>query len=114
MYRNLLLAIALMPIQIVPSQDPVSVKLSDGRIVPFGQGTICTDICTVDIPEPVSKKTTALLTVGTAITICAFLCRPNRHSNSVTTEVTISPIPEPNLLILLGLGLLIVVRKLKK
>lgn len=85
-------------------QDPVFVRLSDGRVVPFGQGTICTEEC----PEPeMESDKKILLTVGVGVgAACAVLCRPSSHREGLIPPVSQAPTPEAGTLLSLGAGLL--------
>lgn len=105
-------------------QDPVTVKLSDGRIVPYGPGVICEPSCEgATEPEGNNRKRVgiAVLVIG-GILGSSLLLRSSSFVGGTSTasgpnpkpsEPPVSSIPEPGTLVLLGAGLLLVSRKLK-
>ncbi len=108
--RNLILALALMPIQLLPQQDPITVKLSDGRVVPYGPGVICDDQCYEDIDLTKDKKAWWVIPVASSIILCSVLCR---HSKTTITDnpptPNITEVPEPISLVTLGFGFILIV-----
>ncbi len=108
--------------------SPDFVRLSDGRIVPFGPGLICTDDCIQSeavstdglraVGLPLAKALSPWLLVpvaATGIIACALLCGNSGTQTAPPVLDTSSPpiinpppatdIPEPSTLILLSLGL---------
>lgn len=116
----------------LPADNPVPdfVRLSDGRIVPFGPGLICTDDCiqteavSTDglkaISLPLAKGLSPWLlapVAATGIVACALLCGGGSSQTTSPVLDTSNPpiinppptpgadVPEPSTLILLSLGL---------
>ncbi len=124
MLKTICILIALsLPLQATPlsQDDPQFVRLSDGRIVPFGQGSICSDSCNkpeLD-PKPKWPWVVAALVTGGIFTF-TLLRDPKRDPIYPSDPVVpISPgvptsIPEPATLFLLGAGLLTMAGMLKK
>lgn len=95
-----------------PIVTPDFIRLSDGRIVPYGPGVICSDqICTTMTEMAGDRRLMWLLPVSAGVVVCAVLCRGGGGSIGIRTGLVppdVQPpltIPEPNTLILLGLGL---------
>ena len=123
MKRFILLIMFLVPLQagtvgLGSDQEPVSVRLSDGRPVPFGPGVFCSDTC-IEIED--TKKPLWLLLPGGALIALALLpkIQPVRlpgpdKTSEVTPVLPASQMPEPGSLVLLGTGLFILGRSLRK
>lgn len=111
------------PIQIM--QDPIqpaTVRLSDGRIVPFGPGVICKpEVCeTIGIETTIEKKWLAV-GFGSGAVLCAILCRPSGNPLPIAgTAISKGPdpvgvdIPEVSTLTALGTGLLAIAFSLRR
>ena len=102
-----------MPIQLLPQQDPITVKLSDGRVVPFGQGTICSDECP-EISEDKSKSKIWIIPIASSIIICSVFCGRTPNTTTTTTDQPPTTVPEPITLLTLGLGLLLLALYLRR
>ena len=102
----------------VQFDDPTWVKLSDGRIVPFGAGLICTNTCTEEEiagDHTFSSRWLIALPIAGAV-IIGLLAKSSEStqisivpsSNIITTTNTTipTPVPEPTTYLLLGAGLL--------
>lgn len=101
-------------------KQPEFVRLPDGRIVPYGQGVICSENCAEPFAAiaPASphllRLASPLLAGGIA---CSVLCGDSNLILSGLLQSTPTPsavpaeVPEPATLILLGLGLAILARR---
>lgn len=121
---NLILFIVFSPPSLaspVFTDDPSKfVRLSDGRQVEFGQGVICSDDCvSTEIftpPDDNARRRWMLVPfIGTAIVLCAVLCRGGSAPPTVTPNPPGNPtpptppppteIPEPLTVATVSLGL---------
>lgn len=122
--------------------QPEFVRLSDGRLIPYGPGVICSDACVEsEIVQPNRKWWIAVPLVGGAVLVGALLAgndsipgRPsivdNTTQNPTPTPTPVvdptpnpsptpndkqpEPVPEPATIALLGTGLALMARKVKK
>lgn len=101
-------------------QEPVTVKLSDGRVVPFGAGVICDEVCTEEYSsisisrEGVSKRK-VLIGAGIIGGVVALIklwpsgcCCTMTELRVISTEISRGPtgeVGEVGTLISLGTGL---------
>ncbi len=100
---------------------PITVTLSDGRIVPYGAGIICTEECPMPTLEAERRRNRWLvpgLLVGGAITTVCLLCcdEPPTGLLPPVSQPPSADVPESEPLFLTGLGLWFVLaaRRLKK
>ncbi len=102
--------------------DPPFVKLSDGRIVPYGQGVICSDECRPPAPvDPADAKLKRWVITGAVVVGTIVLVAGSRGGGGrVPLEVPnpppspLTPVSEPGLLCLLGSGMLVARSLIKK
>lgn len=101
--------------------DPPFVKLSDGRIVPYGQGVICSDECRPPAPvDPTDAKLKRWVITGAVVGTIVLVAGSRGGGGRVPLEIPnspsspLTPVSEPGLLCLLGSGLVVVGRLLKK
>ena len=101
------------------------IQLPNGRVIPFGQGTICSgEICLPTITPPANHRlligTVIILLTGACLALCRNLQEPPSFlpvlPPSLPTPPSTPPVnaPEPATLLLLGLGLILVSRRLKR
>lgn len=91
------------------------ILLPDGRILPFGQGILCTDDCPAEVLAPPSSNRIWLVPVVAAGIITTAILwpgnrqpRPPRIDTSQPLppcdDIPTAPVPEPSTLALLGLA----------
>jgi hypothetical protein len=107
--------------QLAEPQDgapPQFVRLPDGRIVPYGPGTVCrveSDDSAELIEDKGRRRWLIAVPLMAAGLLCIVLCRGGSSRTAVSNDTTpptpqpgpgpTTPIPEPGTLILFGLGL---------
>lgn len=111
-------------------EKPEFVQLTDGRIVPYGPGIVCSDECIQSDALALSDEALPRIPPGGVrpwllafpaivggVVACIVLCRGGDSSTTVVTDTPpvvtpppVTDVPEPATLVLLGLGLAIVAR----
>lgn len=94
---------------------PATVRLPDGRIVPYGPGTICA----VPVPDEKEKKSKkwilVLIPIGTGLLLIPFLnhdhpkpnITPNTPMTPITPDIPNTPVPEMPTGLLLAFGVIL-------
>lgn len=90
------------------------VRLSNGRVVPLGPGVLCTEECaSASLPPSISSRKLLFVSLTGLIVSCALLCRSG-HSAPAPVSVPKAGVPETGTLFLLGSGLLLISRRLRR
>ena len=124
LFLFLFMAVAIQANSINIQDVPKTVTLADGRVVPYPSGVICQEHCEPQEVEEHHKRAAIILTVAAAGIACAILCRLHHYPIGLLPPVSRPPyptptpkpvdVPEPFTLVLLGTGLLFLLRKLWK
>lgn len=95
------------------SDDPVFVRLSDGRVVAFGQGSLCDSDCAeVSTEESTKSRKLLWLVPLAAISLCVRLCGRSVSGSTPEPSTPSADVPELATLVLLGTGLLMTARRI--